>query len=149
MCCMARGYRTSDSKRYYDWLYYAAIDLRVAEMLAGDRHCYNSIAFHCQQAIEKGMKGYLLWKRNRLYDGHNLPFLCKQSMQEDKSFSKWLPVCVQITRYYIEARYPADFLLQLDADTAKDVTADTEKILTLINDLVKFDFNSYRPKKPH
>lgn len=149
MCCMARGYRSSDSKRYYDWLYYAAIDLRVAEMLAGDRHCYNSIAFHCQQAIEKGMKGYLLWKRNRLYDGHNLPFLCKQSMQEDKSFAKWLPVCVQITRYYIEARYPADFLLQLDADTAKDVTADTEKILTLINDLVKFDFNSYRPKKPH
>lgn len=145
---MARGYRTSDSKRYYDWLYYAAIDLRVAKMLIDDQRCYNTIAFHCQQAIEKGLKGYLLWKRNRLYDGHNLPWLCKQAMQEDQSFKKWLPASVQITRYYIEARYPADFLLQLDQKTAAEVTADTADILSLINGLVKFDFNSYRPKKP-
>ncbi|MGN0648353.1 MAG: HEPN domain-containing protein [Oscillospiraceae bacterium] len=144
---MARGYRASDSKRYYDWLYYAAIDLHVAQKLTSDKHCYNTIAFHCQQAIEKGMKGYLLWKRNRLYDGHNLPFLCKQCMQDDRSFSKWLPSCVQITRYYIEARYPADFLLQLDATTADAATKDTEQILDDINALVKFDFNSYRPKQ--
>lgn len=144
---MARGYRASDSKRYYDWLYYAAIDLHVAQKLTSDKHCYNTIAFHCQQAIEKAMKGYLLWKRNRLYDGHNLPFLCKQCMQDDRSFSKWLPSCVQITRYYIEARYPADFLLQLDATTADAATKDTEQILNDINALVKFDFNSYRPKQ--
>ncbi|MDD5946800.1 MAG: HEPN domain-containing protein [Oscillospiraceae bacterium] len=144
---MARGYRASDSKRYYDWLYYAAIDLHVAQKLTSDKHCYNTIAFHCQQAIEKAMKGYLLWKRNRLYDGHNLPFLCKQCMQDDRSFSKWLPSCVQITRYYIEARYPADFLLQLDATTADAATKDTEQILDDINALVKFDFNSYRPKQ--
>ena len=144
---MARGYRASDSKRYYDWLYYAAIDLHVAQKLTSDKHCYNTIAFHCQQAIEKGMKGYLLWKRNRLYDGHNLPFLCKQCMQDDRSFSKWLPSCVQLTRYYIEARYPADFLLQLDATTADAATKDTEQILDDINALVKFDFNSYRPKQ--
>ncbi len=144
---MARGYRTSDSKRYYDWLYYAAIDLRVAQKLTDDKHCYNIIAFHCQQAIEKAMKGYLLWKRNRFYDGHNLPFLCKQCMHDDQSFTKWLPNCVQITRYYIEARYPADFLLQLDATTADTVIQDTTQILENINTLVKFDFNSYRPKK--
>lgn len=144
---MARGYRTSDSKRYYDWLYYAAIDLHVAQKLTDDKHCYNTIAFHCQQAIEKAMKGYLLWKRNRFYDGHNLPFLCKQCMHDNQSFSKWLPNCVQITRYYIEARYPADFLLQLDASTADAVIQDTAQILNTINDLVKFDFNSYRPKK--
>lgn len=144
---MARGYRTSDSKRYYDWLYYATIDLRVAQKLTDDKHCYNTIAFHCQQAIEKAMKGYLLWKRNRFYDGHNLPFLCKQCMHDDQSFTKWLPNCVQITRYYIEARYPADFLLQLDATTADTVIQDTTQILENINTLVKFDFNSYRPKK--
>lgn len=144
---MARGYRTSDSKRYYDWLYYAAIDLHVAQKLTDDKHCYNTIAFHCQQAIEKAMKGYLLWKRNRFYDGHNLPFLCKQCMHDNQSFSKWLPNCVQITRYYIEARYPADFLLQLDASTADAVIQDTAQILNTINALVKFDFNSYRPKK--
>ncbi len=144
---MARGYRTSDSKRYYDWLYYAAIDLHVAQKLTDDKHCYNTIAFHCQQAIEKAMKGYLLWKRNRFYDGHNLPFLCKQCMHDNQSFSKWLPNCVQITRYYIEARYPADFLLQLDASTAGTVIEDTAQILNAINTMVKFDFNSYRPKQ--
>lgn len=145
---MARGYRTSDSRRYFDWLYYATIDLRAAKLLMEDPACYNGVAFHCQQCIEKGLKGYLLWKRHRLYDGHNLPWLCKQAIQEDESFRKWMQASVTINRYYIEARYPADFLLQLDENTVSSVILDTTDVLELIHTLVKFDFASYRHKKP-
>lgn len=145
---MARGYRDTDSKRYFDWLYYAAIDLRCAKILMEDDRCYNQVSFHCQQCLEKGMKGYLLWKRHRLYDGHNLPFLCKQAMQEDANFKKWLPAATTINHYYIEARYPADFLLQLDADVAAELIITTNEMLGFINSLVKFDFVSYRQKKP-
>ncbi len=144
---MARGYREGDSKRYFDWLYYAAIDLRAAKLLTDDERCYNVISFHCQQCIEKGIKGYLLWKRTRLYDGHNLPWLCKQAMMEDEHFRDFLPFSSKLNHYYIESRYPADFLLSLDRETALELIAGTEEMLSFINSLVKFDFQSYRQRK--
>ena len=105
------------------------------------------VAFHCQQAIEKALKGYLLWRRHRLYDGHNLPFLCKQAMQEDSNFKSRIAICSQINHYYIESRYPADFLLSLNEETVQTLIVNTTDMLTFINSLVKFDFSSYRPKK--
>ena len=145
---MGRGYREGDSKRYFDWLYYAAIDLRSAKLLLDDSRCYNMIAFHCQQCIEKALKGYLLWRKHHLYDGHNLPWLCKQAVQEDPHFQIYLPFTSALNHYYIEARYPADFLLQMDEQTVSDLIVDTTDMLTFVNSLVKFDFQSYRQKKP-
>ena len=111
---MSRGFRDGDSKRYFDWLYYAAIDLRAAKLLLDDARCYNIISFHCQQCVEKALKGYLLWRRHRLYDGHNLPFLCKQAMQEDPHFRDRIELC----------RYSADGVHSLgsggEADPWKD-----------------------------
>ncbi len=144
---MARGYRDSDSRRYFDWLYYAAIDLRAAKLLLDDDRCFNLVAFHCQQCAEKAFKGYLLWRRHRLYDGHNLPWLCKQAMAEDSHFEDRLQLASDINHYYIEARYPADFLLQLDSESATDLIVQTSDLLTFVDGLVKFDFQSYRQKK--
>lgn len=42
-----------------DWLDRAAEDLRVAEMLAPHGLC-NTVAYHCQQAAEKLLKGLLI-----------------------------------------------------------------------------------------
>ncbi len=144
---MARGYRDSDSRRYFDWLYYAAIDLRAAKLLLDDDRCFNLVAFHCQQCAEKAFKGYLLWRRHRLDDGHNLPWLCKQAMQEDEHFRDRLPLASLVNHYYIEARYPADFLLQLDEESASELIVSVNDMLTFVNSLVKFDFQSYRQKK--
>lgn len=144
---MNRGYRDNDSRRYYDWLYYAYIDLIAAENLIEIPLCYNSVAFHCQQAVEKSIKGYLLFRRHRLYDGHNLPWLCKQAMAEDEHFGQWLNKASILNRFYIEARYPADFLLQLDDKQTAEVLAATVEMLRFIMGLVHFDFASYRHKK--
>ena len=144
---MARGYREGDSKRYFDWLYYAAIDLRAAKLLLDDDRCFNLIAFHCQQSMEKALKGYLLWRRHKLYDGHNLPWLCKQAMQDDEHFRSWIPFSSEVNGYYIEARYPADFLLRLDEQSATQLIVETNDFVTFVNSLVKFDFQSYRQRR--
>lgn len=144
---MSRGYRDGDSKRYFDWLYYAAIDLRAAKLLLDDARCCNIVSFHCQQCIEKALKGYLLWRRHRLYDGHNLPFLCKQAMAEDEHFRQYIALSSEINHYYIESRYPADFLLSMTEETAQKLIVQTNDMLIFINSLVKFDFSSYHAKK--
>ena len=69
----------TDSQYYYKWLEKALSDLQSARILltwGGDEM---AVAFHCQQAIEKALKGYLLFKLGRHFDGHNLTFLCRQA----------------------------------------------------------------------
>ena len=43
------------------------LDFLAAKNLITDARCYNSAAFHCQQCIEKALKGYLLFKKYKLY----------------------------------------------------------------------------------
>ncbi|MEG0615330.1 MAG: HEPN domain-containing protein, partial [Oscillospiraceae bacterium] len=75
---MSRSYHTTDSKRYFDWLFHAKLDYLATQLLITDERCYLTAAFHCQQCIEKALKGYLLFKNRKLFDGHNLTWLCKQ-----------------------------------------------------------------------
>jgi len=98
----------SDSRRYYDWLDKAQSDIRGAQIL----HTYGGdndlIAFHCQQAIEKALKGYLLFRLGRHFDGHSLIFLCRQACKLDDSFREYLDESTILNDYYIETRYPTD-----------------------------------------
>ncbi len=143
---MGRGYRDSDSRRYFDWLYYANLDLLAAKNLLGDERCYNSAAFHCQQCIEKGLKGYLLFKKNRLYDGHNLTWLCKQASQTDYHFEKWLEKSTLLNHYYIETRYPADMPFDIDTDTIMELIQSSSEMLSFITEIIHFDFRSYHKR---
>lgn len=97
-----------DSKKYYEWIDKASEDMICAQKLLDDERCYDIAAFHCQQAIEKALKAFLLLKTDKLYDGHNLSWLCKRAVSLDKFFCEWLDECVTLNRCYIETRYPTD-----------------------------------------
>ncbi len=103
-----RGARNSDSRRFYDWVYQACEDILAAKLLMQDDRCYKSSAFHCQQAIEKALKGYILLNTGALVDGHNLSWLCKQAMKYDSTFREWLDESAVLNKCYIETRYPTD-----------------------------------------
>jgi HEPN domain-containing protein len=104
----------SDSTRYRDWLDRACEDISCAKILREDEKCHNSAAFHCQQCIEKALKAYILLKEDRLVDGHNLTWLCRQAMRLDSRFDEWLDESASLNKCYIETRYPADLPLALD-----------------------------------
>ncbi|MDR3552097.1 MAG: HEPN domain-containing protein [Clostridia bacterium] len=103
----------SDSKRYLDWLDCAGDDLKAATLLLSDSETLNSAAFHCQQCIEKALKGYILFKTRNHVDGHNLTWLCRQAIQLDPHFREWLDESTELNRFYIETRYPSDIPLEL------------------------------------
>lgn len=105
----------SDSHFYYKWLDKALCDLQCARLLltyGGD--AYN-IAFHCQQAIEKALKGYLLYRTGRHFDGHNLTYLCRQAIRLDPDgFSEYLDESAALNDLYIETRYPTDLPFEIN-----------------------------------
>lgn len=64
-----------DSVLYIDWIKKSKSDLRSAEILYKYDGDSAIIAFHCQQAIEKALKAFLLKKDGRLRVGHSLLYL--------------------------------------------------------------------------
>lgn len=103
----------NDSRRYYDWIERAKEDLEAARLLLTHDVTRDAAAFHCQQCIEKALKGYLLYRTGNGADGHNLTWLCKQAIQSDARFYEWLDESAALNRYYIETRYPADIPMEL------------------------------------
>ena len=138
---------STDSKRYYDWLFHAYQDLLAAKTLIEDNRLYEPTVFHCQQAIEKSLKAYMLFKTHRLFDGHNLTWLCKQAALMDGNFVKWIEKSALLSRYYIETRYPADDLLEIDRATLDDLLDSTSEMLNFICDQIKFDYNSFHKRR--
>ncbi|MBQ5319654.1 MAG: HEPN domain-containing protein [Oscillospiraceae bacterium] len=134
---------SGDSKRYYDWLFHAYQDLLAARMLITDKRLFNPTVFHCQQAIEKSLKAFLLYKHRKLFDGHNLTWLCKQAALTDQSFTKWIGKSTLLNRFYIETRYPADIPEEIDRQLVEEILEATEDMMDFICDAIKFDYNSY------
>ena len=105
----------SDSCFYYKWLDKALCDLQAARLLLTYGGDHYNIAFHCQQAIEKALKGYLLFRTGRHFDGHNLTYLCRQAIQLDsKVFSEYLDESAALNDLYIETRYPTALPFEID-----------------------------------
>lgn len=143
---MSRGSRKTDSKRYYDWIYHAWLDRMTAERLKNESLLYYTAAFHCQQCIEKALKGYLLFKSRKLMDGHNLTWLCKQAAMMDSGFIQWIDESAVLNRYYIETRYPADIPLEINGAQMESLMKMCRDMMDFICDVTKFDFNSYHKK---
>ena len=133
----------SDSCFYYKWLDKALCDLQAARLLLTYGGDHYNIAVHCQQAIEKALKGYLLFRTGRHFDGHNLTWLCKQAMQTDYHFSTWLEKSTLLNHYYIETRYPADRPFDIDTNTIMELIHSASEMLSFITEIIHFDFRSY------
>ena len=88
----------------------------------------------------------MLFKKRKLFDGHNLTWLCKQAMLMDEHFREFLPDSVMLNKYYIETRYPADIPLDVDYETVQKIFEITTEMLNFISDEIRFNFESYHKR---
>lgn len=123
-----------DSKRYIDWLERAECDLDSARILKDNDGDNCNAAFHCQQCIEKALKGYILFMTGNHTDGHNLTFLCRSAVKKDKKFNEWLDESASLNRYYIETRYPTDVGFDVS-----DI--ELERVYKMAEDMYRFIFS--------
>lgn len=109
-----------DTRRYSDWFTKAEQDLRSAKILFEHDGDLWVVAFHCQQAAEKYLKGFILASTGLLLEGHNLYRLCKKVCESDTRFNCLLKDCGYLTNYYIETRHPADEPLKISTEEAEE-----------------------------
>ena len=134
-----------DSLYYYKGLEKALLDLQAARVLLtwGGDPC--NIAFHCQQAIEKALKGFLLYRTGRHFDGHNLTFLCRQAAAAEESFLEYLEQSAMLNNLYIETRYPTDLPLEMDEHTVRQYLNMAENMFAAIRQEL---YDSGKPERP-
>ena len=108
-----------------EWFKHADTDFVVAEhLLTLHPQPLDIICFHCQQAAEKYLKGYLLFK-NELEPPktHELVLLIIECMKSDSSFESIRRACEVLTRYGIQPRYPNEMEITAnDMEKALDYT---------------------------
>ncbi len=122
-----------DSARYLDWLQMAKSDLAAARILFEHGADHALACFHCQQAIEKYLKGYILRQSQQIMEGHGLVRLCKTAEQYDSGFKDYLKDLSLVSEYYIETRYPADQPLAISCDDVLECFRITERIMTFVD----------------
>ena len=89
------------------WLTKARHDLASARILgSGSSPVLDTAIYHCQQAAEKALKGFLLYHGEPFGKTHDLEVLVKLAAQIDAGFSSWQEVAIALTPYATQYRYP-------------------------------------------
>jgi HEPN domain-containing protein len=99
----------NQSNRDYirQWLNKADEDLLVVQKLTESNIVAPSSAcFHCQQAVEKSLKAFLIAHKRDIRKTHNIEFLLSECKDIDEEFRQIDPK--DLNEFSVEIRYPGD-----------------------------------------
>ena len=83
-----------------EWLEFANKDISSAKYLLNMRPVpLEIICYHCEQAAEKALKGYLIKHDIEPPRTHDLRLLCKMCANIDNTFDDISKYCVNLTAY--------------------------------------------------
>lgn len=102
-----------DAKRslVHNWLMKSRRDLLSAKRLVRGAEPYLDTAiYHCQQSVEKAVKGWLVYHDQSFEKTHDLRLLVTQASEVESKFKAWLDIAVQVAPYATAYRYPGEIL---------------------------------------
>ena len=129
----------SDFKK---WLEFANIDIQTGKIILKENGYRQPICFHSHQAVEKSLKAYMVFKREKLVKSHDLIQLCNICSKFDSGFLNYKDDCTQITSYYIESRYPAG--VPFGSITREEA----QKAIEIAKDIYNFVISKIKQERP-
>ena len=79
-------------------------------MARGKDPYLDTAIYHCQQCIEKSLKGWLVYQDQSFEKTHDLRLLVTLASETEPRFTEWLEVAEQVTPYATAYRYPGEVL---------------------------------------
>ena len=90
-----------------EWMNAGQEDLDVTQLIIAEGpYMLNSACFHCQQAIEKFLKAFLISRKKEFPKTHNLDHLRELCIHEDIGFSQF--DVGDYENFAVRNRYPHD-----------------------------------------
>lgn len=113
------------------WLIKANEDLLVISKLTEyEVIATSSVCFHCQQAVEKFLKAFLIANGVEIKKTHNIEYLLSECADFDGDFSDIDPK--ELSDFGVDARYPGDMFIP-----DPDETIEYKNLAFEIKDLVE------------
>jgi HEPN domain-containing protein len=130
------------------WLIKANNDLKVAEneiQLAPQDMVTDAICFHCQQAVEKYLKAFLIFKQIDFDKSHKLEYLLELCIEKDIDFSQI--ELGDLSFYAVEVRYPDDFYIPTENEAREnlDIARKVKEFILQKLNLKASDINAALP----
>jgi HEPN domain-containing protein len=98
------------------WLAKANEDLLVVKKLTEyEIIATSSVCFHCQQAVEKYLKAFLIANGMDIKKTHNIEFLLSECADFDSDFANIDPK--ELSDFGVEIRYPGDMYIPNQDET--------------------------------
>ena len=97
-----------------EWLLFADMDFQTAKHLYEHMHPrpLEIICYHCQQAIEKLLKGLLIANGITIERTHDLGMLAEKLQEFIEIDEKYLEMCDDLTPYGVKIRYPQELSIE-------------------------------------
>jgi len=130
-----------------NWLIKAIHDLAVSKKLKADEEQYLDVAiYHCQQAAEKAIKGFLVLHDKEFPKTHDLRLLVQLAVSVNSEFVKYEDAADVLTPYATEFRYPGDIMDPTHEEMDQGIK-NAEEILNYVISSLTADLQKILSKK--
>lgn len=114
-----------------EWLDFASRDINSAKYLLDMRPVpLEIVCYHCEQAAEKALKGYLIYQNVEPPRTHVLQLLCKMCTDTDENFKEISESCGNLTLYGVQPRYP--FEIDITENDMKKAIVDADHVMEFV-----------------
>jgi HEPN domain-containing protein len=126
------------------WLKKALHDLAAARALSEhDRAILDVAIYHCQQAAEKALKGYLLFWDVQPGKTHDVGLLLERAAEVEAGFGSWEDAANRLTPYATFYRYPGE----IDEPDCEQIEEAIDDAATIVNQVLAFLPDAVHPDR--
>lgn len=111
-------------------------DFRAAEIVLDADGPYDTMGVLLQQAYEKHIKGYLLYKGWELKKIHDLRELTLRAAGFNPQFNEFLVTARRLSAIYLEERYPNESGESVSKNEATSLLKEVDKLISFIKEQV-------------
>ncbi len=120
-----------------EWFERGKRDLEVAKILLLDEKYSDIVLFHIHQAVEKYLKGFLIYKGWKLKKIHDIEVIITEAVNFNKEFQKYLDFSRKLTAFYLEERYPPRPITYYSKTEIKETLEIAEEIIYKVRKEIK------------
>jgi HEPN domain-containing protein len=120
-----------------EWIERGKHDLEVAKILLAEEEYSDVVLFHIHQAVEKYLKGFLIYKGWGLKKIHDIELLITEAMSFDDEFQKYLDLGRELTAFYYEERYPPGPITSYSKEEIEETLGVAEEVINKLKEGIK------------
>ena len=119
---------------YEEWLKRARSSLELAKYSNNELVCYEDLCFQIQQAVEKGLKGLLIYYGVEPEKTHHLSVLL-QELENYTEINDEIKEVLKLYNFAIQTRYPGEYA-EIEKEEYEQSIIIAEKCLSWIDEKI-------------